>query len=304
MNKTEGALGRLVEQTFKGLASLKLAVVVILLLAAALAVGTGLESLYDTATAQYYVYRSVSFHLILGLLGLNIFAVMVDRWPWKSAHGPFLMAHIGILMLLAGSWVTERFGLDATMRVSEGESVRVVESDTASLILSEKDRVRRIAVPWLPPDVPFKPIHVQKQGVPYDLTVDKWITHADPIYSFIPNELSTLNAKASEYVKRPALHLKVESGLMKVTQDSWLWTGDSSFKNISMGPAGVSINSDSKPTQGRPHLAFLTLKNGKIKYDAYSSEGALRQGGVESTRAKGTVIDPGWRGGVKVTVLD
>ena len=38
---------------FGALCSLKLAVVVILSLAAALAAGTILESLYDTATAQY-----------------------------------------------------------------------------------------------------------------------------------------------------------------------------------------------------------------------------------------------------------
>ncbi|MBI2712793.1 MAG: hypothetical protein HYX41_08075, partial [Bdellovibrio sp.] len=45
-------------QFFKQLCSLKLAVLVILTLALALAAGTVLESVYDTPTAQYWVYRA------------------------------------------------------------------------------------------------------------------------------------------------------------------------------------------------------------------------------------------------------
>ena len=104
------------------LASLKLAVIVIASLATALATATVLESLYDTATARFYVYRATWFSLILVALAVNLAAVMVDRWPWKRHHAAFLLAHIGILMILGGGWITSRWGLDGTMTLQEGET--------------------------------------------------------------------------------------------------------------------------------------------------------------------------------------
>src|SRR4051812_13085396 len=100
---------------FWSLATLKFAVIVIVSLSAALAVATCLESVYDTPTAQYHVYRSVWFHAILALLGVNILVVALSRLPWKRHHTAFLLAHAGILILLGGSWATERFGVDGML---------------------------------------------------------------------------------------------------------------------------------------------------------------------------------------------
>jgi len=58
--------------------SLKLAVAVILGLTLALMVATFLESIYDTRTAQYFVYQSWWFTGLLGLLGVNIFFVALS----------------------------------------------------------------------------------------------------------------------------------------------------------------------------------------------------------------------------------
>src|SRR5689334_21726768 len=131
------------DRAFALLCSLKLAVVVILGLAVSLATGTVLESLYDTPTAQYYVYRSFWFHAVLATLGINIFCVAVSRWPWKRKHIPFLLAHLGILMLLGGAWVTEKFGLDGSIRVAEGESARIVELDENFLVLSDAAQIHK-----------------------------------------------------------------------------------------------------------------------------------------------------------------
>src|SRR5688500_5730402 len=62
---------KLVLAVFKFLCSLKLAVLVIVGLAVSLAVATVLESLYDTPTGQYHVYRSKWFYGLLFGLGLN-----------------------------------------------------------------------------------------------------------------------------------------------------------------------------------------------------------------------------------------
>ena len=85
----------MLDALFDFFASLKLAVIVLLGFAASLATGTILESQYDTATAQYYVYRSPWFFGLLGLLGVNIFFAAMSRYPWKGRHTPFILAHIG-----------------------------------------------------------------------------------------------------------------------------------------------------------------------------------------------------------------
>ena len=295
-------IGERLDQLFHFLSSLKVAVVVVLGLAVALATGTILESTHDTQTAQYYVYRALWFHLLLGSLGVNIFAVMVDRWPWKVRHLPFLCAHIGILVLLAGSWITERFGLDGMMRVAEGETASIVELDNHSFVLTEGEQIRRIAVPWQPPTVPFKPILTRDHGVAHDLTIDRFLTHADPNYSFIP--------AASKTAERPALaaaKIRITGGPMRITQELWLWMGDPSFKTVEMGPARLGIGPEPlEPVKGRPSLSILPGAPGAkaaFSFLAHSSDGKVVQGSVPAG-AKDFGIEPGWKGGVKITLLD
>src|SRR5258708_326968 len=118
-----------------GLASLRLAVVVILTLAGTCAFATFYEMEHGTAAVQRDIYRTPGFTLLLGLLGVNIFSVMVSRWPWRKHHIGFVLAHIGILILLAGSVVSLHTGLDSNTALFEGESTdRVTLLDKALFV--------------------------------------------------------------------------------------------------------------------------------------------------------------------------
>src|SRR5207245_2760572 len=75
--------------------------------------GTFYEMNHGTAAAQRDVYRTWWFALILATLGTNIFCAMMKRYPWKKHHTGVVMAHIGILTLLAGSLVSLHFVLEA-----------------------------------------------------------------------------------------------------------------------------------------------------------------------------------------------
>jgi hypothetical protein len=108
------------------LASLKLAVVIIIALAILTSVGTFVEAEYRAEIAKKLVYDSIWMYLVLGALSVSLTAVMVDRWPWQKRHTPFILAHIGILILLLGSLVTQRFGIDGSMRIGIGESNQFV----------------------------------------------------------------------------------------------------------------------------------------------------------------------------------
>ena len=86
---------------FHWLASLKLAVILIVVLAAVLAWATLLESASGREYAQWYVYKSDWFIGLLGLLGVNILAATLIRWPWTKSRSGFVMTHAGLLVLLA-----------------------------------------------------------------------------------------------------------------------------------------------------------------------------------------------------------
>lgn len=111
---------------FRAAASLRLAVILIVVLAAVLAAATFLESTRGREYAQWYVYRSHWFIGLLGLLGLNILAATLIRFPWGLGRIGFVMTHAGLLVLLVGAVRTFTGGVEGTLAFREGESVNVL----------------------------------------------------------------------------------------------------------------------------------------------------------------------------------
>lgn len=111
---------------FRAAGSLRLAVILIVTLAAVLAVATILESSRGREYAQWYVYRSHWFIGLLGLLGLNILAATLIRFPWGLGRIGFVMTHAGLLVLLFGAVQTFTRGVEGTLAFQEGESAKAL----------------------------------------------------------------------------------------------------------------------------------------------------------------------------------
>ncbi len=111
---------------FKLTSSIRLAVPVMLGLIVAIAVGTVLESNHNAEYAKIALYDAWWFNTLLSLLALNVFCSMMSRYPWKKYQIGFVMTHVGILILLGGSWLTKIYGIDGSLQVQEGESQNVV----------------------------------------------------------------------------------------------------------------------------------------------------------------------------------
>ncbi len=317
MTEVNSRFWKLADSLFQILSSLKLAVLVILSLAISLGTATVLESLYDTPTAQYWVYHARWFYLVLAGLGINIFCVAVSRIPWKLKHIPFLLAHLGILLLLLGSWITERAAVDGNLRVTEGETTSTVELDQSAVVMSTKDRVFSIPVPWLTPSVTFQPFSTSDRSVPYSLTVDQFISHADPEVSFIPRPVSA-TSDPNAGLKQAAIRLHIVGGPMKISQDIWLWEGAPQWKDVEAGPARFFLSrkkiereiQKSNVTKSQPWIGF-ELRKGGITYTAHSSDGKHVTGMLnvsdsipEKVAYTGWVIHPGWKGDVTLTVAE
>jgi hypothetical protein len=117
---------RLLVTGFRWFASLKLAVLLITILAAVLAVATLVETSRGREYAQWYVYHSPWFAALLGLLSANILAAAVIRYPWGLKRLGFLVTHAGLLALLAGSIQTFLNGIEGILPLEEGEAASMI----------------------------------------------------------------------------------------------------------------------------------------------------------------------------------
>ena len=106
---------------FRFFASLKLAVVLLAVLIIGSVAGTLYESSFDAKVARGYVYGAPWFNLWLLLLAANLAGAAFSRWPWKKHHVGFLITHLGIITLLAGSLIGRIWGIEGTITLFKGE---------------------------------------------------------------------------------------------------------------------------------------------------------------------------------------
>lgn len=121
--------GGIAVRLFRVLASLRLAVPLIALLAAVLACATFFDAAKGADYAQWYFYHSWWFLLIIGLVAANILASTLIRFPWGKRRIGFLITHAGLLVLLAGSVRTLVSGLSGQLSLAEGETANSILLD-------------------------------------------------------------------------------------------------------------------------------------------------------------------------------
>jgi hypothetical protein len=118
-------------------ASLKLAVVLILLVAIVLGSATFVEANYGTAAVGFLIYHTWYFAALLSLLALNIFCAAAIRFPWKRHQTGFVITHIGLLTLLSGSAISDRGSVNSQMLVYLGDSNQLaIDMDQSILSVS------------------------------------------------------------------------------------------------------------------------------------------------------------------------
>ncbi|MCL4807968.1 MAG: hypothetical protein KJ062_09300 [Thermoanaerobaculia bacterium] len=88
------------------LASLKLAVVLLVVLLIGLSAGTILESRTDAATAGRLVYYSWWFLGLQGLLCANVACSLASHFPWGNKRIGFVVTHASLLLIFVGAALT------------------------------------------------------------------------------------------------------------------------------------------------------------------------------------------------------
>jgi hypothetical protein len=272
------------------LSSLRLAVVTMLVLGAVCGYATFYEMQHGTPAAQRDIYLTPWFAAILGLLGLNVFAVMVSRYPWTKHHAGFLIAHVGILLLLVGSVVSLYRGLDSNMALFEGET-----SDRVALL----EKALQVSVPGLGLSGTF-PVAFEKKapgpgrekrfavGGDVVLVADEYHPHVSVVEAFEPAATGV-----------PALHFLLQAPM--ATQEQWLVADDPQKSHLDLGMVSFGFHAASSDAQvkellaraeGASHLSFVAAPDGTLLFAAADAAGALTTGSV----LPGKPVPTGWPG--------
>lgn len=250
----------------KFLGSVKLALPMLLILAVLLATGTIVESRFSTAVAKRFVYGTWWFGGFLVLLAVNLFCSAFSRFPWKKYQTGFVITHLGIICVLAGSLVTQQWGADGQIALKEGDEGHMFQEEKPTLSYQMNDG----AIYTLPAAFPFRApspdhplmVHVAGDGL---LMLDQ----------FYLNAQRTIKGRNVEKGEKgfPAVHVELNSSF--VHEDQWLFLGDPGNDHLDLGPASVFFEREpdwkKRLAKGAKDvsenaLAILLAADGSLKY--------------------------------------
>lgn len=236
---------------FDFFASLELAVILILVLAFSLAAGTIYESKYSAAVAQQLVYRSWWMQIFLWVFMLNVAAAAISRLPWKKHHVGFLVTHLGIIVLLLGSWVQQRRGVDGILALAPGEIGRAVKLDQTALYVFRTEAGKAYDL-------------VLDQGLDFDLRRP----HTDPVsfalrepgksirvLNYYPKAQREVTAESVKSGGVPALRFRLLGS--RANFNDWMFLQPDTGTTNEIGPAVLRFVAGKPDLKVKPARATL-----------------------------------------------
>jgi len=271
------------------LSSLRLAVVTMLTLGSVCGFATFYEMRNGTPAVQRDVYQTPWFALILGVLAVNVFSVMASRYPWTKHHIGFLIAHVGILTVLAGSLVSIYGGLDSNMAVFEGET-----SDRLALL----QKAVQVAVPQLGLHASFPVVFEKRPPGPgrekrFPLPGSSLVLVADDYHPHVVVKEDFEPAAQGA----PALHFVLQAPM--ASQDGWLVPDDPERGRVDLGMVSLDFHTAADEAaaqaplaqfQATNHISFVSVPGGRLLYGATDAQGGRQTGEVVT----GQPIRTGW----------
>ncbi|RME94210.1 MAG: ResB protein required for cytochrome C biosynthesis [Verrucomicrobia bacterium] len=151
----------------RALGSLRLTLVLLILAAVLVFVGTMAQVKLGIHAAQVRYFQSLFVYaelggglrvpvlpggyLIGGLMVINLICAYATRIHRPRGRWGLLLVHAGLLMLLLGQFVTDLLQVESTMRLKEGQRLNYSQSsrkfELALIDLSDPDKDRVVAIP-------------------------------------------------------------------------------------------------------------------------------------------------------------
>src|SRR5436190_2741311 len=233
---------------FQFFASIKLAVVLLAVLIVGAIAGTLYESTFDAKVARAYVYGAPWFNAWLIFLAANLTVSALSRWPWRKHHVAFLVTHLGIITLLAGSLIGRIRGIEGTITLFKGEppSNRLLV-DEHQLRVRDSDGVEK----GYTTEFVHRPPTPQK---PRDLGLLAGGARLS-IVDYAPAIEGKLNPKQLQSGGVPALHFTIATAMMGQKLESWLMADDRDHGSFNMGLATIELKRGTAPPEAKADSA-------------------------------------------------
>ena len=119
------------KKLFAFLASLKLAVILMVLLLIGLSAGTIVETRLGAEAAGRMVYYSGWFLGLQGLFAVNLALSIADLFPWARKRIGFVVVHASLLLIMAGAATSYFLKIEGNLGINEGASASVIEDRDA-----------------------------------------------------------------------------------------------------------------------------------------------------------------------------
>jgi len=241
-------------------ASLKLAVVLLAVLIIGAIAGTIYESSFDAKVARAYVYGAPWFNLWLVLLAANLAISALSRWPWKKHHVAFLITHLGIITLLAGSLIGRIWGIEGTITLFKGDPPsNQLLVDQRQLRVHDTDGITKgYAAEFIhhPPN-PQRPWDLGPLASGARLS----------LIDYAPAIEAKLNPKPGNETSGPALHFNIATAMMGQHLESWLLADDTQHRAFSMGLANIELKRGSAPVTSSPPSPNESTSQGPVEIE-------------------------------------
>jgi hypothetical protein len=127
--------------------SLKVAVVLLTGLAAAMAVASIYESQHGTEAALRVFYGSWWFAGLMAAVGVNVLAALLVRWPPKRSQTGFVLAHVSVLIILVGALITRHWAVHGSLWLGTGQSRADFDTDEWSVVMIAPGEKEKLEIP-------------------------------------------------------------------------------------------------------------------------------------------------------------
>lgn len=115
--------------------STRLMAVLFITYAVAMAIGTFIESYYNTDTARILVYNAWWFEAIHAFFLINFFGNIKRYQLYKKEKWATLLLHLSFIFILIGAFITRYISYEGVMPIREGASEKVFFSDKTFLTI-------------------------------------------------------------------------------------------------------------------------------------------------------------------------
>jgi hypothetical protein len=223
------------------------------------------------------------------LLVYNLTVVVIDRWPWQSRHYPFILVHAGMITIIGGGYITQKFGLDGQMVVSIGSKNSMASIPITDLVVYatfDGDRYTKVVDRevdfFLKPPTPKKPLTLE-------LGQDK-VTISDYVkYAVLDNKVrKSEDANSGASIRFQLMNANVKQ-VEQITQPK-----KDRPANFNLGPARVVLGPVPEKLNPANEIYITPIDAENVKFTIMHNESPKPH---KTGKMKiGDVVATGWMG--------